>query len=91
LGRLQHRGDLRVRGCEETGDLLGQGLVGRQARQLALPKVEITARQPIELGAVILFRGHEWHYSASTRGRLFRNRGAACRTAVSALRFYMGG
>ncbi|MGE5151379.1 MAG: hypothetical protein ACM3II_14765, partial [Rhodospirillaceae bacterium] len=59
MGRLQHGGELRVRGCEETGDLLGQGLVGRQPRQLALPKVEITAGQPIELGAIILFRGHE--------------------------------
>jgi hypothetical protein len=58
LGRLQHRGELRVRGCEKTGDLLGQGLVGRQSGQLVLPEVEITARQPVELGFV-LFRGHE--------------------------------
>jgi hypothetical protein len=58
LGRLQHGGELRVRGCEETGDLLGQGLIGRQSRQLALPKVEISACQPVELGAIVLFRGH---------------------------------
>jgi len=58
LGRLQHGGELRVRGCEETGDLLGQALVGRQSGQLALPKIEISACQPVELGAVILFRGH---------------------------------
>jgi hypothetical protein len=59
LGRLQHGGDLRIRGCEETGDLFGQGLVSRQSGQLVLPKIEITACQPVELGAVVLFRGHE--------------------------------
>jgi hypothetical protein len=59
LGRPQHGGELRIRGCEETGNLLGQGLVGSQPGQLALPKIEITARQPVELGAIVLFRGHE--------------------------------
>jgi hypothetical protein len=59
LGGLHHGGELRVRGCEETGDLLGQGLVGRQPGQLALPKIEITACQPVELGAIVLFRDHE--------------------------------
>jgi hypothetical protein len=59
LGRRQHRGELRIRGCEKTGDLLGQGLVGGQPRQLALPKIEITAGQPVKFGAIILFRGHE--------------------------------
>jgi hypothetical protein len=59
LGGLQHGGELCVRGCEETGDLLGQGLVGRQSGQLALPEIEITACQPVELGAIVLFRGHE--------------------------------
>jgi hypothetical protein len=59
LGRLQRGSELGVRGCEETGDLLGQGLIGRQPGQLALPKIEITPCQPVELGAVVLFRGHE--------------------------------
>jgi hypothetical protein len=59
LGRLQNGGELRIRGCEETGDLLGQALVGRQSRQLVLPEIEITACQPVELGAIVLFRGHE--------------------------------
>ena len=58
MGSPQHGGELRIRGCEETGDLLGQGLIGRQPGQLALPKIEITACQPIEL-SVVLFRGHE--------------------------------
>lgn len=59
MGRLHHGGELRVRGCEEAGDLVGQGLIRRQARQLALPEIEVAARQPVELGAIILFRGHE--------------------------------
>jgi len=58
LGGLQHGCDLRIRGCEETGDLLGQGLVGSHAGKLVLPQVEIAARQPVELDAVVLFRGH---------------------------------
>src|SRR4051812_14846834 len=43
LGGLQDGGKLRVRGCEQAGDLLGEGLVRRHARKLALPEVEITA------------------------------------------------
>jgi hypothetical protein len=58
LGGLHNGSDLRVRGCEKPGNLLGQGLVSRDARQLALPKVEIAARQPIEIADIVLFRGH---------------------------------
>ena len=58
LGDLQDGCDLCVRSREKAGNLLGQGLVGRHAGELVLPQVEITARQPVELGAVILFRGH---------------------------------
>jgi hypothetical protein len=59
LGGLQDGRDLGVRGREEAGDLLGQSRVGGHAHELILPQIEITARQPVELGAVILFRGHE--------------------------------
>ena len=58
MGGLQDGGDLGVRSREKAGDLLGQGLVAGDARQLALPEIEIAARQPVELGAVVLFRGH---------------------------------
>jgi len=44
LGGLYCRRNLRVRGREQTGDLFGESLIGRQTRQLALPKIEISAR-----------------------------------------------
>jgi len=60
---LQDGRHLRVRGREQAGDLLGQGLVGGKAGKLALPQIEIAARQPVELagacGSVAFFRGHE--------------------------------
>ena len=59
---LQDGGHLRVRGCEQAGNLLGQALVGGKARKLALPQVEVAARQPVELagirGATLFIRGH---------------------------------
>jgi len=59
LGGLYCRRNLRVRGREQTGDLFGESLIGRQTRQLALPKIEISARQTIEFGGrVVVFRGH---------------------------------
>jgi hypothetical protein len=58
LGSLQDGCDLCVRSREKTGDLLGQGLVAGNARQLVLPEIEIASRQPVELGAVVLFGGH---------------------------------
>jgi hypothetical protein len=50
LGSLYCRRNLGVRGSEQTGDLFGQDLVGGQTRQLALPEIEITPRQPVEIG-----------------------------------------
>jgi hypothetical protein len=59
LGGLYCRRNLRVRGREETGDLFGERLIGRQSRQLALPKIEIAPRQPVKIGGgVVVFRGH---------------------------------
>jgi len=62
LGGLQDRGKLRVRGCEQAGNLLGEGRVRRDPRKLVLPEVEITAGQPVELagirGATLFIRGH---------------------------------
>jgi len=59
---LQDGGHLRVRGCEQAGNLLGQALLGGKARKLALPQVEIAARQPVEFArggrAVAFFRSH---------------------------------
>src|SRR5258707_1282542 len=54
LGGLYCRRNLRVRGREETGDLLGERLIGRQSRQLALPKIEVAPRQPVEFGRRIV-------------------------------------
>ena len=59
LGCLQRRCNLGVRGSEKAGDLLGQGLVGRETGELALPEVEIAPGQPVEIaGRFIVFGGH---------------------------------
>lgn len=58
LGRLHRRGNLGVRGSEKAGDLLGQRLVGGETGELALPEVEITPGQAVEIGRVVVFGGH---------------------------------
>ena len=50
LGGLYCGRNLRVRGREETGDLFGERLIGCQPRKLALPKIEVAPRQPVEFG-----------------------------------------
>ncbi len=56
---LHRRRNLGVRGREQARDLLGQGLVGGEAGELALPKVEVAAGQFVEVGGlVVVFRGH---------------------------------
>jgi hypothetical protein len=58
LSRLYRRCNLGVRGREQAGDLFGQRLVGAQAGELALPEVEITPGQTVEIGRVVVFGGH---------------------------------
>jgi hypothetical protein len=59
LDGLHGSRNLGVRGREQAGDLLGDRRIGRYARQLALPKVEITPRQAIEIaGRLALVVGH---------------------------------
>ena len=58
LSRLYRRRNLGVRGSEKTGDLFGQPLVGGKACELALPKVEITPGQAVEIGRIVVFGGH---------------------------------
>ncbi|OFW99299.1 MAG: hypothetical protein A3D94_09640 [Alphaproteobacteria bacterium RIFCSPHIGHO2_12_FULL_66_14] len=56
---LHRRRNLGVRGREQAGDLLGQCLVGGKSCQLALPKVEISPGQLVEIGRqFVVFRGH---------------------------------
>lgn len=56
---LHRRRNLGVRDREQAGDLLGQGLIGSEAGKLTLPKVEIAAGQPVEVGGLfVVFRGH---------------------------------
>jgi polyhydroxyalkanoate synthesis repressor PhaR len=89
---LQDGGHLGVRGGEQAGNLLGQCLIRGKARKLALPQIQITARQRVEfgrVGAVAIFRGHE-RTIAHRREHAFRKRGAACRTAASGLRSFLG-
>jgi len=52
-----------VRRREQAGDLFGHGLVGGEPGELALPEVEVTPGQLVEIGAgigsrVVFFRGH---------------------------------
>jgi hypothetical protein len=54
LGCLQCSRNLRVRGREQPGYLLGQRLVGSQGRQLALPEIQITPGQPIEIARLAI-------------------------------------
>lgn len=67
LDGLHRRRNLGVRSGEQTGDLVGQCLVGGEPGELALPKIEIAAGQPVEIGArigaringrFVVFRGH---------------------------------
>jgi hypothetical protein len=58
LGRLYRRCNLGVRGSEEAGDLFGQRLVGGEPGELALPEVEITPGQAVEIGWIVVFGGH---------------------------------
>jgi len=51
LCNLQCRSDLGIRGREQAGDLLGDRLIRREARQLGLPQIEVAPGQPVELGA----------------------------------------
>ena len=58
LSRLHRRRNLGVRGSEQAGDLFGQRLVGREPGELALPEVEITPGQAVEIGRIVVFGGH---------------------------------
>lgn len=52
LGSLYCRRNLRVRGREQPGDLLGQRLVGGHPGKLVLPEIEITPGEPVEIGRI---------------------------------------
>ena len=59
LDHLHCRRNLGVRGSEQARDLLGQRLVGGKTGKLALPKVEISTGQLVEIGGgFVVFRGH---------------------------------
>jgi hypothetical protein len=58
LGRLYRRRNLGVRGREKAGDLFGQRLIGGEPGELALPEVEITPGQAVEIGRIVVFGGH---------------------------------
>ena len=58
LSRLYRRCNLGVRGSEKAGDLFGQRLIGGEPGELALPEVEITPGQAVEIGRVVVFGGH---------------------------------
>ena len=56
---LHRRRNLGVRGRKQARDLLGQCLIGGKPGELALPKVEISAGQLVEIGrCFIVLGGH---------------------------------
>jgi len=80
LGGLYCRRNLRIRGREEPGDLLGQRLIGRQPRQLTLPKIEVSPGQTVEFGGgIVVFRGHARTIADRATGASF----AAAKPALS--------
>ncbi|MCC8430311.1 hypothetical protein LJ725_15150 [Reyranella aquatilis] len=67
MDSLHRRGDLRVGGGKQAGDLFGHGLIGGKAGKLGLPEIQVTAGQPVEIGGgiarrtacrVVVFGGH---------------------------------
>ena len=78
LGRLHRRRNLGVRGSEQAGDLFGQPLIGGKAGELALPEVEITPGQAVEIGRIVVFGGHARTIAdrgpSWSLGRCFRTR-----------------
>jgi hypothetical protein len=59
LGHLQGTGNLAVRGSEESGDLLGQRLVGGEPGELVLPEIEIAPGKLVEIACIVVFGGHD--------------------------------
>jgi hypothetical protein len=57
LGSLDGARNLRVRGREQTRNLFGEPLVGREAGKLALPQIEVTPRQMVEVGRFVVVGG----------------------------------
>jgi len=87
LGGLYCRRNLRIRGREEAGDLFGERLIGRQSRELVLPKIEVAPRQTVEFGGGVVVLGR--HLPTITDHRASaasQAQSLPCRTAASALR-----
>jgi hypothetical protein len=75
LHRLHRSRNLGVRSREQPGDLFGYRLVGGKTRQLALPKLEITPRQAVEIrGLLALVVGHAATIAQPRRDGPFRRR-----------------
>ena len=80
LGGLYCRRNLGVRGSKKTDDLFGQRRIGGKAGKLALPKIEITPGQPVEVGGrVVVFGGHRRTIADRARAARF----AAAKPALS--------
>jgi len=94
LDGLHRRRNLGVCGREQAGDLLGKRLVGGEPGKLALPKVEISPGQLVEIGTgiaarfsgrFVVFRGHAPTIAYRLTNAAFAGANLSCRTAVSAL------
>ena len=86
LSSLYCRRNLRVRGSEQPGNLLGQRLVRGEAGQLALPQVEVAPGQLVEIaGRVVGVRGHTVTIDHHGERECSQTQRLPCRTAASAL------
>jgi hypothetical protein len=83
LGSLYCRRNLRIRGREQPGDLLGQCLIRRKAGQLALPQIEISSGQRVE--GIVGSGSHVSTIDHRCAGRCSQPQSVSCRTAASGL------
>ena len=83
LGSLYCRRNLRIRGREQPGNLLGQGRIRGKAGKLALPEIEIAPGQPVE--GVVVSGSHVPTIDHRCGNGCSQAQTVSCRTAASAL------
>ena len=87
LGSLYRRRNLGVRGSEQAGDLFSQRRIGSETGKLALPQIEITPGQTVEIGGgLVVLGGHGRTIAHRRDSVLSQAQTPPCRTAASALR-----
>ena len=83
LGSLYCRRNLRIRGREQPGYLLGQCRIRRKAGKLALPEIEIPPGQRVE--CIVVSGSHVLTIDHRCRNGCSQTQTVSCRTAASGL------